>query len=80
MRAPWRAQPALQPVNHKNRSTVERSFQKQPPVQRTVALLTHRSYYFVVFTAKPTAATATCDPLHVSQPPQRSSDRRGYDL
>ena len=61
--APWRAQPAQTPVNHMIRSTLKRSFPKQPPVQRMVAMLKQRSHNFVVFTAKPTAATATSDPF-----------------
>ena len=54
------------------RSTVERSYQKPPPVQRKVALLKQRSYIFVVFTAIPTAATATRDQHPVPQQPQEA--------
>ena len=36
------------------------------------------TYHFVFFTANPTAATTTSDPLHVQQPPLRSSYRRVY--
>ena len=53
-------------MNHVIRSTIEHRFPKKPPVQRKVALLKQRSYIFVVFTAIPTAATATRD-KHIVQ-------------